>query len=240
MLMPHRYVDKKYYILAVVYILNFHPPVDRKTMEKGFVYILRNAAMPGLLKIGFSVKVPTERAAELFTTGVPEPFQVVYYCLVENAGKLESQLHQSLSAYRYRWDREFFQVNLEFAVQSISALCKPEHEWSKEGYRPIEGLPAESQPALKYGKISISSRDEIEWEIKEMKKFVEAATQRSLAQYVHSLFYDSHGSICALELSSEVEPDGPIAKELLDIANETISQFLWFGNILPGKPLTGY
>lgn len=51
-------------------------------MAKGFVYVLSNAGMPGLLKIGSSTKVPTARAAELNTTGVPSPFEVEYYCLV--------------------------------------------------------------------------------------------------------------------------------------------------------------
>jgi hypothetical protein len=209
-------------------------------MAKGFVYILRNAAMPGLLKIGFSVKVPTERAAELFTTGVPEPFELIYYCLVEDAGKLESQLHQSISAHRYRGDREFFSVELKFAVQSISALCKPEHEWYEEQSRPIGELPANTQPAPNDSKIAISSRDEREGEIREMENFVEVATQRSLAQYVRSLFYDSNSCCCYFELSSEVEPYGPIASELLEVALETIGQFDWFGYIQHGKPNTEF
>lgn len=204
-------------------------------MAKGFVYILRNAAMPGLLKIGFSVKVPTERATELFTTGVPEPFELIYYCLVENAGKLESELHKSLSAYRYRGDREFFSVELKFAVQSIAALCKPEHEWYEEQSRPIDGLSSNRHPSQNDDQIAISSRDEREGEISEMKKFVEAARQRSLAQYVRSLFYDSNSCCCYFELSSEVEPYGPIANELLEIALETIWQFEWFGQIQHGN-----
>ncbi len=204
-------------------------------MAKGFVYILRNAAMPGLLKIGFSVKVPTERAAELFTTGVPEPFELIYYCLVENAGKLESQLHQSLSGHRYRGDREFFNVELQFAVRSIAALCKPEHEWYKEQSPSIEELPANSQPDQNGSQIAILSRDECKGEIREMEKFVEAATHRSLAQYVRSIFYDSNSCCCYFELADEVEQYGPIANELLEIALETIDQFEWFGQIQHGN-----
>jgi hypothetical protein len=37
-----------------------------------------------LLKIGYSVKVPTERVDELFTTGVPEPFKLAYYWAVSS------------------------------------------------------------------------------------------------------------------------------------------------------------
>lgn len=93
-------------------------------MTKGFVYILRNEAMHGLLKIGYSVKVPTERVDELFTTGVPEPFTLAYYCLVENAAKLEAAIHNNLSAYRHRGNREFFRIELEAVVRSITSLCK--------------------------------------------------------------------------------------------------------------------
>lgn len=42
-----------------------------------FVYMLRNSAMPGLLKVGFTTGTPEVRAAELSAaTGVPTPFQV--------------------------------------------------------------------------------------------------------------------------------------------------------------------
>jgi len=105
-------------------------------MAKGFVYILRNEAMPGLLKIGHSVKVPTERATELFTTGVPEPFELAYYCLVEDAKKLEADIHRKLSEIRHRDGREFFRLELKAAIESIAALCTPEHEWRKEEIQP--------------------------------------------------------------------------------------------------------
>jgi len=204
-------------------------------MAKGFVYIIRNAAMPGLLKIGYSVKVPTERVGELFTTGVPEPFDLTYYCLVENADKLETQIHQNLSIYRHSASREFFRIELETAIQAIANLCKPEHEWREELPQSIgnsQRTPYDVQTT--YG-IVITSRHDSEIEIKEMVSFAEAAHQRSLAPYVRSLFYDSNSCCCNFELADEVEPYGHISNELLQIALETIGQFEWFGQIQHGK-----
>lgn len=210
-------------------------------MAKGFVYILRNEAMPGLLKIGYSVKVPTERVAELFTTGVPEPFKLAYYCLAENAEKLETEIHRHLSSYRHREDREFFCVELETALQSITVLCKPEHEWHEKIPHSVSPQPDNNQHApydghMAYG-IIITSRDEHDRDIKEMLSFAEMAYQRSLAPYVRSLFYDSNSCCCYFELADEVEPYGPIANELLEIALETIGQFEWFGYLQHGKSL---
>ncbi|MBE7461050.1 MAG: GIY-YIG nuclease family protein [Zoogloeaceae bacterium] len=202
-------------------------------MTKGFVYILRNEAMPGLLKIGFSVKVPTERVDELFTTGVPEPFKLVYYCLVENADKLEPAIHRNLSAYRHRENREFFRIELEAAIRSIANLCKPEHEWSERALPPVTQSIASDRQAPFYG-INISSRHDHEGEMKQMVKFAEAAHHRSLAPYVRSLFYDSNSCCCYFELAEEVNQDGAIASELFRIARETIGQFEWFGSIQHG------
>ena len=202
-------------------------------MAKGFVYILRNEAMPGLLKIGYSVKVPTERVEELFTTGVPEPFELAYYCLVENADKLEPEIHRNLSAYRHRGNREFFRIELEAAVQSITNLCKPVHEWTESRLQSVSPPVASDQHDPFYG-INITSRHDHDGEMKQMINFVEAAHQRSLTPYVRSLFYDSNSCCCNFELADEVEQYGPIANELLEIALETIGQFEWFGQIQHG------
>ena len=99
-------------------------------MAKGFVYILSNPAFPDLLKVGWSQKVPPERAVELFTTGVPAPFEVVYYCLTEGDEALEGRIHEALGRRRYRDDREFFRVTLSEARAVIERHCTPEHVWS--------------------------------------------------------------------------------------------------------------
>lgn len=45
---------------------------------RGWVYIITNKSMPGLLKIGYTMKDPRSRAKELEGTGIPTPYEVVY------------------------------------------------------------------------------------------------------------------------------------------------------------------
>jgi hypothetical protein len=196
-----------------------------KAMAKGFVYILRNEAMPGLLKIGYSVKVPTERVLELFTTGVPEPFELAYYCLVENADKLEIQVHRDLHAQRHRGGREFFRIELDEAIQSITRLSQPDFEW----------CGSKQQSVAPPHKIKFDSRDNDPIELAEMAHFVEEAEKRSLAFYVQSLFYDSNACICVFTLNDCVDEDDIIGQQIYELALETIGQFEWFGIVCHGK-----
>jgi hypothetical protein len=209
-------------------------------MAKGFIYILRNEAIPGLLKIGYSVKFPEVRVDELFTTGVPEPFKLAYYCIAENADKLEPVVHRTLSPHRHRNNREFFRVELEAAVQSIKNLCEPEYEWFEMPIQPkaqsVSQSTASDQQVPFYG-INVTSRHCHEGEEKQMVNFVEAAHQQFLTQFVRSLFYDSNSCCCYFELTDEVEPYSSIANKLLEIALETIEQFEWFGQIQHGRNL---
>ena len=190
-------------------------------MAKGFIYILRNNAMTGLLKVGFSVKVPDERASELYTTGVPEPFELTYYCLVDDAKRIETEIHKGLSSYRHNNGREFFRVELADVLQLISSLCKPEFE---------------NLVTPKKHEIVLISRHFLEWEEKELKDFEEIVYRRSLEKYVNQVFYDSNANLCCFEFSEEVEKYSPLADEFLEIALETISQFEWFGSVQHGKP----
>ena len=55
---------------------------------KGFVYVLSNASMPGLIKVGMTTKVPDGRAKELSSdTSTPTPFIVEYYALFDDMEK---------------------------------------------------------------------------------------------------------------------------------------------------------
>lgn len=115
-------------------------------MTKGFLYILSNPSMPGLLKIGFSQQVPELRAAELFTTGVPLPFIVEYYCVVDDADQIELRTHLSLKGVRCRDDREFFRIDVETARKSVEENCTPEVHWVNPRSAPNRQQPETQQP----------------------------------------------------------------------------------------------
>jgi hypothetical protein len=80
-------------------------------MAFGFVYCLENyLAFPGLYKIGHTGKSPHQRAADLSTTGVPQPFSVVGYIEIENPQAWEGRFHRYLTEYRCNAKREFFKA----------------------------------------------------------------------------------------------------------------------------------
>ena len=52
-------------------------------MEYGIVYLLTNPVMPGLVKIGMTTQEDIDkRMKELYTTGVPVPFECKFACKV--------------------------------------------------------------------------------------------------------------------------------------------------------------
>lgn len=87
---------------------------------RGFVYVLANEAIPGLLKIGYTTRTVEERIQELTTTGVPGRFVAEFYCEVDDAPYLEKVVHAKL--FRRRYDKEFFRCDPPLAVKAIKEL----------------------------------------------------------------------------------------------------------------------
>lgn len=88
-------------------------------MAKGYVYVLSNSAMPGLLKIGRTINSPEDRARQLDQTGVPMPFVVECAYLSPDCEQLESRVHEALRGVRAREEREFFKIELDDAKSCI-------------------------------------------------------------------------------------------------------------------------
>ena len=85
----------------------------------GIVYVLSNRAMPGLVKIGMTTRPELDtRLKELYTTGVPVPFDVEYACEVKasDCNKIEKALHTAFDPQRVNINREFFQIEKEQAI----------------------------------------------------------------------------------------------------------------------------
>lgn len=102
-------------------------------MSQGYVYILSNPAMPGLVKIGRTTRSAQARANELYQTGVPAPFKVECEVKTPDCDELEAIVHASFLDKRYANDREFFEVEIDDAKRVITdALQEQVEEWLHE------------------------------------------------------------------------------------------------------------
>jgi hypothetical protein len=88
-------------------------------MSKGYVYILTNEAMPGLLKIGKTTRNVDQRASELTHTGIPFPFDVAESVFSPDCSELERWMHEALADCRVNLQREFFLCGLNKARELL-------------------------------------------------------------------------------------------------------------------------
>lgn len=89
----------------------------------GYLYVLANSAMPGLVKVGKTTRSPAERAAELScATGLPTPFIVVYEQMFDDCSAAESFVHTYLATkgFRVSDNREFFSSPVNDVVRAIA------------------------------------------------------------------------------------------------------------------------
>ena len=99
----------------------------------GYVYAAWNPLFPDLIKIGATMRQkPYMRVAELSTSGVPEPFQLVDSIACKDPFALEKEIHAHYNAIRkYGRKKEFFIVSREeileyFHIMSFKAtLSQP-------------------------------------------------------------------------------------------------------------------
>lgn len=92
---------------------------------RGYVYLLTNPSMPGLIKIGHTHNAIDVRLKQLNSTGVPASFELEACFAVVDAARVEKGLHALLNSFRYATNREFFMVSVqhvyELAIPFIAA-----------------------------------------------------------------------------------------------------------------------
>jgi hypothetical protein len=92
-------------------------------MPLQIVYVLTNPAMPGFVKIGKTfIEDVSVRLQQLYTTGVPFPFDLAYACKVPNADEVERALHRAFAPNRANPKREFFNIEADQAIAIIKLL----------------------------------------------------------------------------------------------------------------------
>jgi hypothetical protein len=132
--------------------------------EPQIVYILRNEAMPGLIKIGRTSGDLAARMKQLYTTGVPVPFQCIYAVMLPDVAEVEKALHFAFGGQRLNENREFFTVEPERVIAILKLLNAQEVTGLVESTiqagltAPDKAAEAElkkKRPVLDFGKLGI-------------------------------------------------------------------------------------
>lgn len=103
--------------------------------DNGYIYILINPSMEGLIKVGKTNRDPQTRADELSkATGVPTNFVVGYQLEVKNCTRAEEFVHAWLEkkGYRINQNREFFNAPMTEAINAILEYKKIDKEFNDE------------------------------------------------------------------------------------------------------------
>jgi hypothetical protein len=96
--------------------------LHHSTTKGQYVYILTNEAYPGICKIGKAVS-PISRVKQINGAGIVSEWQLRWALPVSDGYALENIVHQNLEVVRMSSfqgsSREFFQITLEEAIQTI-------------------------------------------------------------------------------------------------------------------------
>lgn len=122
--------------------------------KEGYVYVLSNPAMPGLVKIGRTTRHPADRVREMNSaSGVALRFKLEMSIRTKYPNWTERLLHRALDRYRLNQNREFFQLSADEAV----AICKRCVRMSKAEFLKSVGYkPKPRRPKISVGWLKVA------------------------------------------------------------------------------------
>lgn len=196
----------------------------------GIVYLLTNPAMPGLVKIGKTTRDdPKVRMSELYSTGVPVPFECVKAVKVEDEAAIESALHTAFGPSRVNSQREFFEIDAvqalvlldQLGTEDVTPQINAENETIDKQSRDAAKRLISRRPNLNFDEMSIppgsilqSTNTEDTVEVSGPKKVIFRGTEMSLTRATRDLL--------GLSYSVQPTPHWRFNGELLqDIYNRT-------------------
>ena len=83
----------------------------------GYVYVMTNETMPGLVKVGMTFRSPAERADELRSTGNAGRFIVAYELELDDPNFVEREAHKLLDECCV--EKEWFRCSVGVAVSAL-------------------------------------------------------------------------------------------------------------------------
>ena len=90
---------------------------------EGSVYVLTNPAMPNMVKIGKTTRNVALSLSDLYSTGVPLPFECEYAAKVKDVDKTEKAFHTAFSPNRVNPKREFLNIDPEQAIAVLELMA---------------------------------------------------------------------------------------------------------------------
>ena len=134
--------------------------------QYGYVYVLKNEYMPGLIKIGITDNLD-ERMRTLYNTSVPVAFEVVYACKVNycDCRKIEGALHNAFCTDRVNPKREFFKMEASRAVGILRLFSIEEVTEEANADIRAELSPSELEAQTR----AVENRENIEQELKKKR-----------------------------------------------------------------------
>ena len=126
--------------------------------EYGFVYVLKNECMPGLIKIGITDNMQ-ERLRTLNNTSVPVQFESVYTCKVrmEDMRRIEDALHRAFAPDRVNPRRESFRMVADRVIPILS-MFQLENVTDEVNRELSDGLDPQERVALEREKAEAPRR----------------------------------------------------------------------------------
>lgn len=209
----------------------------KQNNNTGIVYVLANSAMPGLVKIGMTTRGDIDtRMKELYSTGVPVPFDCVYACEVKvsDCAKIEKALHKAFEPNRINANREFFKIDATQATAILELFDRKditsevtaeiENDLTPEDKVAGEKIKSARRPPMNYremgintgGKLTFVKDSSVQVAISGDKKVSYNGEELSLTAVTKKLLGITH----ALQPTAYWEYEG---KNLRDIYDETYS-----------------
>jgi T5orf172 domain len=107
---------------------------DNRTV--GFVYVLSNRMMPGLVKVGQTLQLIEDRARGLYRTGVPVAFDIEFGLMTSHPRNVEAAAFRLLEGTRLHKGREFFEASIDEAIGAVHRAATEVgglQRWADEG-----------------------------------------------------------------------------------------------------------
>lgn len=148
------------------------------------VYVLTNPAMPGIVKIGMTDRDDVQlRMAELYSTGVPLPFECIAALEVvgQQASRVEDALHLAFSPHRINDSREFFRIEPD-QVEALLEILPGRDVTPRIGEQTSELAPEDREAMSRYNRTNES-------------EFLESFSENAAAVYERVLAIGKRGGM---------------------------------------------